>query len=107
MNNHLNMLRKQAKFDCKCSKMRWRLGIRPRPRWGTYDVPPKSPNRERKPLPSQIPGYATQWRSQELMMGGVCPSRLGVFGSVVSSKVGAGTHFRAFEVKFGLFRQHI
>src|SRR6218665_380408 len=40
MNNHLNMLPKQAKFDRKCSKMRWRLGIRPRPCWGTYDVPP-------------------------------------------------------------------
>ena len=40
MNNHLNMLPKQAKFDRKCSKMRWRLGLRPRPRWGTYDVPP-------------------------------------------------------------------
>ena len=39
MNNHLNMLSKQAKFDRKCSKMRWRLGLRPRPRWGTYDVP--------------------------------------------------------------------
>ena len=25
MNNHLNMLPKQAKFDLKCSKMRWRL----------------------------------------------------------------------------------
>ena len=24
MNNHLNMLPKQAKFDLKCSKMRWR-----------------------------------------------------------------------------------
>ena len=23
MNNHLNMLPKQAKFDLKCSKMRW------------------------------------------------------------------------------------
>jgi len=25
MNNHLNMLPKQAKFDLKCSKMLWRL----------------------------------------------------------------------------------
>jgi len=29
MNNHLNMLPKQAKFDIKCSKMRW----------GAYDAP--------------------------------------------------------------------
>jgi len=34
-------------------------------------------------------------------------------GSVVSSPVGSGaepqppTHFRAFEIKFGLFQQHI
>jgi len=26
MNNHLNILPKQAKFDLKSSKMRWRLG---------------------------------------------------------------------------------
>jgi len=25
MNNHLNILPKQAKFDFKCSKMRWQL----------------------------------------------------------------------------------
>ena len=31
MNNHLNMLPKQAKFDLKCSKMRWRLGSAPDP----------------------------------------------------------------------------
>ena len=30
MNNHLNILWKQAKFDLKCSKMRW----------GAYDAPP-------------------------------------------------------------------
>ena len=36
MNNPLNnMLLKQAKFDLKCSKMRWRLGLRPTPRWGS------------------------------------------------------------------------
>jgi len=40
MNNHLNMWPKQAKFDIKCSKMRWRLGLRPKPRWGAYDAPP-------------------------------------------------------------------
>ena len=34
------MLPKQAKFDLKCSKMRWRLGLCPRPRWGAYDAPP-------------------------------------------------------------------
>ena len=46
MNNHLNVLRKQAKFDLKCSKML-----------------PKPPNHEGKPLPSYIPGYATGWSS--------------------------------------------
>src|SRR6218665_2786329 len=35
MNNHLNILPKLASFDLKCSKMRWRLGLRPRPRWGS------------------------------------------------------------------------
>ena len=24
----------------RCAKMRWRLGIRPGPRWGVYSVPP-------------------------------------------------------------------
>ena len=51
MNNLLNMLLKQAKFDLKCSKMRWRLGLRPRPHWGTYNTP-QTPNHEGKPLPS-------------------------------------------------------
>src|SRR6218665_3360635 len=40
MKNHLNILPKLASFDLKCSKMRWRLGLRPRPRWGAYDPPP-------------------------------------------------------------------
>ena len=31
MNNHLNILPKQAKFDLKSSQMRWRLGLRLRP----------------------------------------------------------------------------
>src|SRR6218665_4180327 len=35
MKNHLNILPKLASFDLKCSKMRWRLGLRPRPRWGS------------------------------------------------------------------------
>src|SRR6218665_3051938 len=39
MKNHLNILPKLASFDLKCSKMRWRLGLRPRPRWGAYDAP--------------------------------------------------------------------
>ena len=43
MNNHLNMLPKQVKFDFKCSKMRWRLGL---------TTLPKPPNREGKPPPS-------------------------------------------------------
>ena len=33
MNNHINMLSKQAKFDLKSSKVRWQMGLRPRPRW--------------------------------------------------------------------------
>jgi len=41
MNNHLNMLPTQAKSDLKCSKMRWRLGLCPRPRWGSIR---RSPN---------------------------------------------------------------
>src|SRR6218665_3175674 len=40
MKNHLNILPKLASFDLKCSKMRWRLGLRPRPRWGAYDALP-------------------------------------------------------------------
>jgi len=36
-------LPKQAKFDLKCSKMRWRLGLR----WGSLRRSPKPPNRER------------------------------------------------------------
>ena len=40
MKNHLNILPKLASFDLKYSKMRWRLGLRPRPRWGAYDAPP-------------------------------------------------------------------
>ena len=39
MKNHLNILPKLASFDLECSKMRWRLGLRPRPRWGAYDAP--------------------------------------------------------------------
>src|SRR6218665_3821771 len=40
MNNHLNMLQKQAKSDLKCSKMRWRLISAPDPAGGAYDAPP-------------------------------------------------------------------
>src|SRR6218665_2034090 len=40
MKNHLNIFPKLASFDLKCSKMRWRLGLRSRPRWGAYDAPP-------------------------------------------------------------------
>ena len=39
MNNHLNILPKQASFDLKCSKMRWRMGLRPDP---AYDAPPNT-----------------------------------------------------------------
>jgi len=46
MKNHLNILWKQAKFDLKCSKMCWRLGLRPRPRWGSLRRSPRPPNRE-------------------------------------------------------------
>src|SRR6218665_3877351 len=56
--------------------------------------------------------------SQEFIMGGVFPSRLGAWGSVVTRNFELGgaydamgelttpTHFRAFEIKFGLFWQH-
>src|SRR6218665_1449159 len=86
MNNHLNMLPKQAKFDLKCSKRRWRLGLRPRPRWGAYDAPPEplivrgnassalgtlyfvsiftSQFPFRAPPPYGIPGSATECRHQ-------------------------------------------
>ena len=33
------MLPKLAKFDLKCSKMRWRLGLRHRTRCEAYDAP--------------------------------------------------------------------
>jgi len=39
MNNHLNVLPKQANIDLKSSQMRWRLGRSPKPRWGAYDAP--------------------------------------------------------------------
>ena len=42
MNNYLNMLPKQANFDLKCSKMRWRLWFRPRVDYSA----PKPPNCE-------------------------------------------------------------
>jgi len=45
MNNHLNMLLKQAKFDLRCSKMRWRLTP-----LGSLRCSPKPPNHEGKPL---------------------------------------------------------
>ena len=60
MNKHINMLLKQAKFDLKCFKMRWRLVLRPSPRWGSLRRSSKPPNREGKPLPSEIPGYAIE-----------------------------------------------
>jgi len=28
-------LPKPVEFNLKCSKMRWQLGLRPRPRWGS------------------------------------------------------------------------
>src|SRR6218665_39516 len=48
MKNHLNILPKLASFDLKCSKMRWRLGLRPRPRWGSLRRSPRPPNRKRQ-----------------------------------------------------------
>src|SRR6218665_1016383 len=58
------MLPKQAKFDRKCSKMRL-----------------------------LILGYATEWRSQELMMGGVCPSTIRGFGECRKLHSGSGHTF--------------
>ena len=40
MNNHCKILQKQASFDLKCSKMRWRLDLRPNPAGGAYDALP-------------------------------------------------------------------
>src|SRR6218665_219543 len=48
MKNHLNILPKLASFDLKYSKMRWRLGPRPRPRGGSLRRPPSPPNRKRQ-----------------------------------------------------------
>src|SRR6218665_1812818 len=48
MKNHLNILPKLASFDLKCSKMRWRLGLRPRRRWGSLRRSPRLPNRKRQ-----------------------------------------------------------
>jgi len=55
------MFPKHAKFDLKCSKMRWWLGLRPRSRWGSLWRSLKPPNREGQTLPSWIPtcSYAT------------------------------------------------
>ena len=39
MNTQLNILLKQAKFDLKCPRMRWQLGICPRPRYLDYSAP--------------------------------------------------------------------
>ena len=53
MNDHLNMLPKQTKFDLKCSRMRWQLGI-PQTPLGSLRRSPKPPNiyRDGKLLPS-------------------------------------------------------
>src|SRR6218665_179945 len=48
MKNHLNILPKLASFDLKCSKMRWRLGLRRRPCWGSLRRSPRPPNRKRQ-----------------------------------------------------------
>ena len=48
MKNHLNILPKLASFDLKCYKMRWWLGLRPRPRWGSLRRSPRPPNRKRQ-----------------------------------------------------------
>src|SRR6218665_1583087 len=48
MKNHLNILPKLALFDLKCFKMGWRLGLRPRPRWGSLRRSPRPPNRKRQ-----------------------------------------------------------
>jgi len=45
MNNHRNILLKQASFDLKCSKMLWQLGLCPR----QLTTLSRSPNR-RSPL---------------------------------------------------------
>ena len=42
MNNHLNILPKQASFDLKCSKMCWRLGLR----LGSLRRSPRLPSRQ-------------------------------------------------------------
>src|SRR6218665_2547915 len=47
MKNHLNILPKLASFDLECSKMRWQLGLCPRPRWGSLRRSPRPPNRKR------------------------------------------------------------
>jgi len=39
-------LPKQASFDLKCSKMRWRLGLHPRPHWGSLRRSPRPPSRQ-------------------------------------------------------------
>ena len=39
------MLQKQASIDLKISKIRWRMGLRPRPHWGAYDAL-RPPNRK-------------------------------------------------------------
>src|SRR6218665_1179626 len=48
MKNHLNILPKLASFNLKSSKMRWRLGLRPSPRWGSLRRSPSPPNRKRQ-----------------------------------------------------------
>src|SRR6218665_1305533 len=63
MNNHLNMLPEQAKFDLKCSKMRWRLGLRPRPHWGSLRRSPRPPSRKGLRIP-EIPGIQATLNSR-------------------------------------------
>src|SRR6218665_1977582 len=46
MNNHLNILPKQASFNLKCFKMRGRLGLRPKPRWWSLGRSPRPPSRD-------------------------------------------------------------
>src|SRR6218665_2991731 len=102
MKNHLNILPKLASFDLKCSKMRWRLGLRPRPRWGSLRRSPRSPNRKRQRAfgarhslfrvhffisippsgpPYGIPGSATADAVPHHNFGGAAPSKSPPTGS--------------------------
>ena len=69
-NLSLQIARKCIKFALKCTKMRWRLGLRPRPRWGELKTLPQTPLPEAGALPQTPMGGANGAPPDPLAAGG-------------------------------------